>query len=222
MSAFLFTSCEEDEKEITPDVICDAYIKVLKDGDQSKYALFARAYSNYVIDNANVKTPSEKTIDLGKQDLSPYFFSFYTDEIDEFSEEIPAEGDYTFSVNSKDGISLTRVNKVTEEVAEVPVVTLCELTKTELNIKWEESKTADFFIIRLYDKNNKLIFSKEYIKNEKTVSDTITNNSKGWYEDNYLADAVSIKLMAVILENKLNPDLFYIQSIAETSKDIEE
>jgi hypothetical protein len=219
LTVFIFSSCENDENEVIPDAICDVYIKVIKDGDQNKYSIFARAYSNFIIDNANVTTPNNKVFDLAKQDLSPYYFTYYTDKL---SEVAPVEGNYTFNVNSNKGIKIKRINKMTNEVAEIPIINSCVLAEDELSIKWEESETTDFYIIRLLDKDNKIIFSNEYLKNNKTVSETITDNSKGWLINKKLTDVVSITFMAAIFENKLNPSLFYIQSIAETKTSIEE
>ncbi|MGB5988636.1 MAG: hypothetical protein WBG43_02700 [Marinifilaceae bacterium] len=219
ISVFIFSGCEKEKDNFVPDAICDVYVKAIKDEGKTKYALFARTFANFGIKSASVKTPDNKIKELTKRNNIPNIFDYYKDNIEAYSEVVPTKGNYTFTVTTNDDINISRVNQLNENIADFPVISSCKITDNSLNVTWDENEDTDFYILNLYAQDKTLIFSNEFIKNSQTIN--INNNSKGWYTDKKLADAFSVKLMAAKFDNKLKPSLYLIQSITETSKNIE-
>lgn len=219
ISVFIFSGCEKGNDNFVPDAICDVYVKAIKDEGKTKYALFARTFTNFGIKSASVKTPDDEIKELTKRNNIPNIFDYYKDNIEAYSEVVPTKGNYTFTVTSNDDISLSKVNILNEDIANFPVISSCKITDNTLNVTWDKNEDTDFYILNICAKDSTVIYSNEFIKNLETMA--INNNSKGWYVDKTLTHASFVRLMAAKFDNKLKPSLYLIQSITETSKNIE-
>lgn len=217
--ALIFGACDKSSDNFVPSSISDVYIKTIKHEGQTKYALFARTFSNFTIESASVNTPDNKNLELSRRNDLPNIFDYYTEEPIAYKETIPLKGEYTFTVKSKDDVTLTNINVLKEDIAPFPVISLAKITDNILEISWDKSEETDFYILSLYNEDNEIVFSNEFIKNVETIK--IDNNSRGWYTGKDIKDAFLVKLMAAKFEDKENPSLYLLQSVAESEKEIE-
>lgn len=217
--ALLFSACEKGNDNFVSSAISDVYIKTIQHEGKTKYALFARTFSNFTIESASVNTPDDENLELSRRNNLPNIFDYYTEEPIAFKETAPLKGEYTFTIKSKDDVTLTNVNVLKEDIAPFPVISLAKITDNILKISWDKSEETDFYILSLYNEDNEIVFSNEFIKDVETIS--IDANSKGWYTGKEMKDAFSVKLMGAKFDDKEKPSLYLLQSIAESDKEIE-
>jgi len=215
----IFISCEEDN-EITPTAFCDAYIKVTNIADKTQYALYGYVYSNVALQSASFETPAEETINLSAHNNNSYVFSNYANDEELYGDAIPTKGEYSFTVTTKDNKIIERTDVLSEEIATIPVITKSIISDSDVTAEWTETINADYYIVRLLDKDNKEIFTTDFIS-KSTLKQTIEKDTYGWFDGKSLSDAVKLKIMAIKFEDSDSPSTYDVQSIAEIVKELE-
>ena len=213
-----FTSCDDSDNNVTPDAVGDVYVKTIKDGETTKYALYAYCSANYKMETVSIATPDDASIELAATN-NPYTFNNYGDDenMPEFTETLPLEGKYTFNITSTDEEIMTRENTLSSKVVDIPVVTEAIIKDDKINVTWEEEDNNDAFILRLLDKDDNVIYSTPFLKDDTTTLE-ITNYTNGWVTDDYKIENVTkVKVLTVLFENSEDPDTSEIQSIGEST-----
>ncbi len=166
-----FTSCLSSSSSTTKEMTCDASIEVKVD-PATKDTVCAPTY--FVQTNYNAASaityldPSPaiplKFISLTKQNTIGTAWA-YIPAASEFKKTLPTAGDYYFKVKFADGDSLISKDLLGSSIV-VPVHIVSATwinTGTDYTISWNKdkvtSRTVDFYMVRLLDVNNNVLFS---------------------------------------------------------------
>jgi len=225
-------SCN-DRFEPKAALVGDVYIKSTIYQEEIKYSLCSYAYTNFGIKDANVTNPSgNKTI------LKSYYHSqvISYDETfieSEYLENVPQTGKYSFNIESKEGKIISGEDILTAVAINFPEGLIVKkedkVSGTEVNIKWKQASDADKYQIKMFDKDNKLIF-RSILVDKKTNGNELeeirsiyaTENSYGWLGEERINSVAKITLAAIKLEDPKNDSSMQIEASAETSTMIEE
>jgi len=217
-----FTSCDDDDYDVIPNALGDAYIKTVKIGDEVKHGLVLYAYSNLSMESAKVATPD---VDADSISLESYknrtdIFRSYPTEDADFSTDIPEAGNYSFVVNLENGKTLNRTDELKGDTLALADISESSIIENDVNVKWSEVEGAYTYIIRLTNANDDVIFeSKDIYIKENETSREITINSANF--DFNIEDVKKIKLISIKFESTNNPNASEVESISEEVKVIE-
>lgn len=183
---FGLVSCESEDIAFDPSV--DAFIvtKTVENEGQvdTLYGLALHAFGNKAITSVDVTltNDAEASFALDAYFGNPYDFYYETPEA-EFTAEKPVLGDYNFTVLAESGEEEVMSDKLLEDA--IYPTDLLEASydeeKEETTLTWNEIEDADYFVIRVYDEEDKLVFSpSRAIGNGDMTEYSFKANTSGW------------------------------------------
>lgn len=217
----LLTSCNSDQKELTPNAISDVYIRTKMDNGIKKYALYAYTSASFEMKTVSYTAPSDntKSIPLASYD-NRYVFSNNVDKEPDYSEVMPTKGEYIFTITSTKDVVMERKNILQDRIADIGTITEAIIADGKLNVKWGKVEKSDLYILRLLDKDNKEIYSTNYLSSE-TIDFSISDRDKYWLiDDGSISNVAKVKLMTILFENPKYFRQNEIQSIGISIFDI--
>lgn len=222
MALTSLTSCEDDPETPAFDAISDIYIQKITDGDQEKYAPVFYAYSNRQLEKVIVTGPTEnKTYDLtASKDGSRVFMLEPTSE--DFTTEIPEDGDYKFKVISTQNDTLTISDKLLNTNIEAIKISSLDYDQQqhEFDISWNEVDDAKVYIVKILNKEDDSVV---YMSTALTKTDFQFNKiSSGWVNGSDLDEETeyTVAVYAYNFESKENPSWYDIQMECVDYRDI--
>jgi uncharacterized protein YaiI (UPF0178 family) len=224
--SFSISSCDLiddlfDDNGITPDAIGDAFIKQIIVNDTVVYGLALYAYSNVEIGTALV-TPFDQTTVISLEQynsLSTIFRNYPTEESD-FSQTVPAEGEYTFIVTTSLGEVLVRTDFLTDELVDALEIDSISVSMDNIYVNWNKPENADKYLVRLYNSDDVMIFASHYLPNFITEAG-ISNFTHGWrYSSQNISNVKTLKVTAIKFESSEIFNEHYIQSTSEEIRNI--
>lgn len=222
-----FTSCDDDD-EIIPDAIGDAYIKTVKIGEDIKHGLVLYSFANESISSAKVGLPdvNADSVILASFDNSTTIFRSYPSEDADFKSEAPAKGTYSFVTKTENGHILKRTDELKETIIDLADISASTVADNEIHVKFPRIEAADAYIIRLSNNDDEKIFESNYLDNKTEPTDkdfAITNSTSGWISSSVsLSDVKNIKLISIKFESSVAPNPYHIQAISEAVKIVQQ
>ncbi len=213
----LLASCLDSGVDL--DGYGDAYILVSSDGKDSLAGLGLHAFS--YSEFASVKVTVHGNAEL-EYNLEPYLgykqdFIWLTPKA-EYSNTIPATGDYVFTATFADGQTMTFFDKLTNEVILPPKIVHCDYAEAQerVEVEWELVPGAGYYNVKLLNGEGELLFvSPAY--NSMTNNYAFSQSSQGWLSSVLPlgGDTVSVEVAAYLLEPQSSMD--YLQCISRTA-----
>jgi hypothetical protein len=163
-----FGSClndKDDEFDVMADVVT---LKKMID-DEVKYAPAYYAYGNQSITSGTVTLPDGETVQLESLSASTYTFLIEPDDED-FTTTPPAEGNYLFEVTSTNGEVLeSSDNQEFDDLGFAVVDSVgFDENETYLYLTWDEVTGADYYVVRLLDSSENIIFNGYSVEGDET------------------------------------------------------
>lgn len=201
-AALLVSSCVSTDPDTTG--YGDAYILTeIVDGDTLKgLGLHAFSYSEFTSVNVELSGSQGQTYVL--QPYMGYSQDYvWTTPLNEYSETLPAAGDYVFNATFRNGEVKTFYDKLYGTVVYPPAITKCEMNAStrEVELTWNKVSNADSYNVKLMNDEGDILFvSKVY--NNMTEEYRFSKNTDGWLSAAYPAngDSVVVELVAYLLE----------------------
>ncbi|MHA7111542.1 hypothetical protein ACRTDU_15530 [Sunxiuqinia elliptica] len=179
-------SCESED--IAFDPYADAFIvtKTVENEGQvdTLYGLALHAFGNKAMTSVDVKLTNDAEASFA---LEPYFnnsYDFYYETPEaEFTSEKPVLGDYNFTVLAESGEEAELSDKLFEDA--IYPTDLIEASydeeKEETTLTWNEIEDADYFVIKVYDEEDKLVFSPSRAIGEGDMTEySFKASTAGW------------------------------------------
>lgn len=221
---FFFFSCNDEQVEKEFEVQVDAYIVKKKFEDETRFANAYFAYSNKAIESAIVTPPAEfgDPVELEAAESSISTF-FKEPEVEDYSTMYPAQGDYVFDVESRDGEVLQEIDVMETGVLEVPVITDATFQSNveSMTVSWDSVQNADGFVVKLLNQNKKVIFISYTLL--ASVDEYEINQSSGnWNGTPYNGDDYILQIQAFTYESSATADdqLYNIKEVAIGETDV--
>jgi len=215
-------SCVDEEIEL--EVQADVLIINKKFGDVVKRAPAYYVYGNQLLDTATVTPPGGAAIGLKVFNGSALSRVLEPQESD-FSENLPAEGNYTFSATSLSGSVKQAIDVVDYTGIPIPPVTKSTFSGTPsvLNVEWTTVTGADGYFLKLLDTTGKQIFASHIVI--PSVDDYIISgsvNSGSWTEAPVNGATYKLQLNAVTFDNEGNnsENIYNISELSVAEKQI--
>lgn len=201
-SALLVSSCVNTEPDTTG--YGDVYILTeIVDGDTLKgLGLHAFSYSEFTSVNVEFSGPQGQTYVL--EPYMGYNQDFvWTTPANEYSETLPAAGDYVFNATFRNGEVKTFYDKLYSTLVYPPLITKCEMNAStrEVELKWNKVSNADSYNVKLMNDEGDILFVSR-VYNNLTEEYRFSKNTDGWQAASYPADgdSVVVELVAYLLE----------------------
>lgn len=223
--AATFNACIEDPEPAALEVVADAFVqKTVQDGEV-KYAPAFWVFANKSLESVTAEGPEDETWELKKDESSSQVFNLFP-ETTQYTDSIPATGDYTFTVTSTQSgeAPVTIVDKLENKELDIVIIDSTEYDNSRLKITWEAVEDADSYLVRLYDDSDNLIFISPAIADNKTDY-SFGSIDSGWASTSDKAmtgESYRVELLALLYEStstSTNED-YNIQFISFSSKDI--
>ena len=203
-------ACENDE----PATVAygDAYITVKVVEQDTVYGLFLHAYSNKNFIKVSVSPDEDTDITYELSSASAFKNEFYyeTDE-DKYQQSIPQTGNYTFSATIEGNEPISFSDKLTDDTIDPPAIVECIYDETDkrIELEWEKDNDADIYNIRIYDEDDKMVFSSAGFEH-KDERINITSSTQGWLNSYTPSDGktYTVELNAYLFESvRVNMDI---------------
>ncbi|MEE4285604.1 MAG: hypothetical protein V2I31_05630 [Mariniphaga sp.] len=225
LGSVVLTSCLEDPEPAALDVISDVFAqKVVQDGTE-KYGLAFWVVGNKALDMVTVEGPSDQIWTLEEDPAGNRVFSLFP-EGEDYTDLMPAAGDYTFTVKSTqaDEAAVTIKDELEDDELGAVIIDSTEFSNLKLKVVWQEVEGTDHFVIRLYDDENNLIFISPK-QDDDTTDFSFGLNNEGWSNSGMKAqdgETYRIEVLALLYDtgsNTANQD-YNIQFISRASTEI--
>ncbi|HZH72172.1 MAG TPA: hypothetical protein VFD91_06755 [Mariniphaga sp.] len=224
--AAAFTSCIDDPEPAPLDAMSDAYIQKKVEDGVEKYALGLWVLANKNLDTVIVEGPEDETWELSAENENDLRVFRYKIEDEDYTETIPAEGDYSFKVTStQEGETpITVKDKLTDKVLDVATIDSTKFTNSGLDVHWQVVSNADNYVIRMFDEDDKMIYQGPYQlgnKDKFTVEKTGNYWATGFSPQE--GDTYRLELLAILFETGISEseEMYNVQSISIATSEIE-
>ena len=215
---FIFFSCNDEEEEKALELDVDAYIVKRKVDDETKYANAYFAYGTKGIESATVTPPAGAggSVELAASASSISVF-FREPVMEDFTPMSPAQGNYVFDVESREGEVLQQSDMLEGEKLEIPEIT--EVTYQSnietMTVEWGSETNADGFVVKLLDQNNNVVFIS-YTLIASAEEYDINQISGNWDGIAYLGEDYTLQVQAFAVESTATEDngLYNINEVA--------
>lgn len=219
MFSNLMVSCFGEEKA---EGFGDAFIvtEVVGQDTLKGLSLHAFSYSEFSSVTVNL-TGSTAAI----YNLSPYMGYkqdfIWTMAISQFSNKLPATGDYVFNAIYSDGQSQVFYDKLTTDYILPPVIKVCEYVTSSqrVDVKWDAVSKADVYNIKLMNLNDTILFVSD-VYSSSILNYSFGTNTNGWQSATFPTSGqnVKVEVAAYLLES--GSSLNDIQAISKSRKTI--
>jgi len=172
--AVIFTSCIDDPEPPELTVLPDAFVQKQVQNGVEKYGVVFWILGNKEIQTVTVEGPGDASWTLEGDNSTSRVFSLFPEDEDYVLVK-PAQGDYKFTVKSKqaDEAAITVVDKLESAELDAMVIDTTQFVNSKLKTIWEPVEDADAYLVRMYNQSNKLVFMGP------KVGKTTTNYSFG-------------------------------------------
>ena len=225
LGSAVLTSCLEDPEPVALDVIPDVFVQKVVQDSVEMYGLAFWVLGNKALDSVTVEGPDDETWALEEDPSGSRVFSLFPEDED-YSDALPATGDYTFTIKSSqaDEAAITIKDELEDEELGVVVIDSTEYDNLKLEITWQEVEGTDAYYVRLYDDLNDLIFMSSKLDDDETeysfgLTDTGWANTSDKAQD---GETYRIEVMAILYESgTTSTDRDYnVQFISKASTEI--
>src|SRR5690606_4920078 len=202
-AAFL-TACIDDPEPQPLFVDSDVFVqKIVQEGEE-KYALSLWAYGNKDIQEAIVEGPNEETWELSSDPNYSHIFSL-APATEDYSDSIPAPGDYTFKITStQEGESpVTSIDKLEDAELAAIVIDSTEYTNNKLKVNWGIVPNADAYVLKLLDDDERVLFFSPSLAGKKSTYSFRTSDAD-WTNLGIKAETgkpYKIELMGILFDS---------------------
>ncbi|WP_139249684.1 hypothetical protein [Mariniphaga anaerophila] len=203
MGSLVLTSCVDDPEPIALNAATDVFVQKIVQNDVEKYSVAFWVYGNKDLDSVKVEGPNDESWKLEKTPSNSQLFSLYPEDED-YTETMPAEGEYVFTVKSTqaDEAAITFKDKLGAD--ELPAVTIetSVFKDSKQKTTWLEAEDADAYYVRLYDSSDKLVFTSSILSKVTEYAFGLADN--GWADNNKKAEAgetYRIEVLAILYED---------------------
>jgi len=200
-----FVSCDDDDPD--PQGYGDAYVisKLSDPGEEDEeptvvYGLYLQAGGLYgTLSSVNVTTGTASYI--LKKDSNTGGFYYETN----YSTNVPAEGNYTFSYTFTSGEISSSLDALTDDVLIPATITSSTFSNNEIDLEWDEVEDADATYVLLRDADGDLVFSSvtnSYLAGDETEY-TISRSFGAWDPDHTMTDGATytVEIVALMADN---------------------
>lgn len=221
---FFFFACNDEQEERTFELQVDAYIVKKKIDGEIRFANAYFAYGTYGIKSATVTPPalagSSVELDAAMSTSSIFFKEPATED---FSNMTPAQGEYIFDVESRDGVVLQQSDIIEGEMLSVPVITEATFQSdiVGLTVSWDSAFQADGFVLKLLNQNKRVVFTSYTLLPSATEYE-INQASGNWDENVYVGEDYTLQVQAFTYESSASQDnlLYNINEAAISEMEI--
>lgn len=213
-----FFACNDEQEEKAFELQVDAYIVKKKFDGETMFANAYFAYGNKAIESATVTPPASAgdPVGLVASVSTPSVF-FREPETEDFTNMFPAQGEYLFDVESRDGEVLQQSDMMEAGILEVPEITETTFhADTEsMTVSWDSAYDADGFVLKLLNENDKVIYIS-YLLLASTEEYQINQVSGNWDGVAYFGENYTLQVQAVTYESGATEDdrLYNIREVA--------
>ena len=223
VSVFL-NSCIDDPEPVALDVLPDVFIQKISDNGTEKYGLAFWVFGNKDLEAVTVDGPEGDNWTLEQDPSNTRIFNLYP-ETAEFTEVIPAAGEYEFTVTSTqvDEEPLSASDELDADELGILLIEGTEYINSQLKTTWQAVDDADNYLVRLYNDSGDILFVGPQLADNKTDF-TFGNASDGWLNSAQLAEtgeAYNVAVLAILYESGVTSGKEYnIQCISIATEDI--
>ena len=217
--SLIFWACNDENETSNFEAFADAYVLKKEIDGEVKYAATFFVYGNKAISSATVTPPAGGggSFELAATEESVY--SFYKEpREDDFTSELPLEGNYLFEVVSASDESLEKSDLLENGSLSIPTITdfTYQPASESADVKWESVANADGYVVRLLDTGGKVIFLSYSLSagaDELSIS-PVTGN---WAEQAYSGENYTLQLQAFSYEPGITDEELLAYNVKEIS-----
>lgn len=215
-------SCNDDDTTAPFDVIGDVFITKKMIGDEEQFAASYYAYGTQPMTDAKVSTPDAEEFDLDAATGSTSTWIKVAEE-DDFINELPTLGTYTFTV-THEAVEHETTDDVIYNDLKFTEITNKEMVSDILSLEWEAGPGAEGHMVRLINETGDIVFGSAFIPEQGTQLEIGVNTGTGSWLSGYpnTGDTYAIELHAFSFESGVADDqkTFHIQGIAITDDSV--
>jgi hypothetical protein len=219
-----FFSCNEEPVEQEFELKVDSYIVKKKIDDELMFAKAYFAYGTKAIESATVTPPdlAGSQIELESSESTPTIF-YKEPEMGDYTNMYPAQGEYVFDVESKEGEVLQEADMMEAGALEVPEITeaIYHSDVQSMTVSWDSAQDANGFVVKLLNQNHEVIFVS-YTLIASADEYEINQASGNWDGTAYSGDDYILQIQAFTYESSATEDnkLYNIKEVAIGEKEI--
>jgi hypothetical protein len=199
----IFTSCINDPDPPALTVLPDVFVQKMVHDGVEKYGIAFWILANKDMQTVTVEGPGEASWTLESDNLTSRVFTLFPEDED-YIEMMPPQGDYKFTVKSKQENEqpITVVDKL--GAAELATVTIesTPFVNTKQRVVWLPVQDAEAYYIRMFNENDDLIYlSPKLANNFSNFSFGLTD--QGWTQGKAAESGKTyrIEVMAFLYES---------------------
>jgi hypothetical protein len=198
----LLGSCREEENEIPFEAVGDVYYISKLESNQKVTARAFYAYGNKAIVEATVTAPSQEAFELDKSKENAYTV-FNEPAGTDFTPDYPVEGTYIFNLKSSDNDKMELSDKLTRLDLEIPeIVNIAfEALDESYDIEWNDVEDAQDYLVELYDSNENLVFTSDFVVGGSNALTLIPGFNGTWNSDIVVGETYTIYLYAYVYDD---------------------
>ncbi|WP_423130106.1 hypothetical protein [Gaoshiqia sp. Z1-71] len=210
IGVFTLVSCNDDDPDPLQAIV-DVMIQDIKTEEGVKYSVVIYATANYELKSAKVTAPGaggevyNLTASADKR-----FFMFTPDEED-YTDELPVKGDYTFELTSLIDEKITGKDVLGDEDLEPIIIKTAAMNSQKLKTTWDKVDDADAYLVRLYTANKSEILYSSNLLASNQVEYEFGAASSGWAsgkspvtDTNYLVELWGVRFETGVTIDKAN------------------
>ncbi len=224
-SGLLMTSCLEDPEPIPLDAIPDVFVQKVLEDTVVKYGLSFWVLGNKDLESVEIEGPDDGSWTLEAEGDVDRVFILYP-EAGDYIDEMPATGDYAFTLTSKQAgeLPLTLKDKLETKEIDVAVVDSIGFGNLKQYVSWGKVTGAENYYIRLYSDSGKRLFQS--LKLGKDADDYAFGvDDDGWLDENEVAEegeTYQLEVIALLYETNTNAsnEDFNVQMISISSNQL--
>lgn len=178
-------SCEKED--IALDATADSFIIVktveTDEGPEYRYGLALHVFANKPMRTVTAGPENDAAVSYPLEAYGGYAYDFYTQTADDkFSASLPYVGNYLFAVSAQTGETASLSDKLLDELI-YPTDSLkaaYDATAQEMKITWNKIDDADYFKVKMFDADEKLVFNGPAIVPGTTKEYKFKSTTSGW------------------------------------------
>jgi hypothetical protein len=185
--------------DFTTSVEGDVYYHVKSTGQDTLFAIGARAVSNVGMNSVSVTSESnpDLSFDLNQDENSNFYF-YYEPSDTEFSSEVPTPGNYHFDIQlaDKDFEALDQLHETYIFPAEITSVDI-QFDALLIIANWNKPEGAESFIISVANEDGELVFVSQNLP-DQTTTYSIDIGGGSWSGENpQVGDTFTVNVTAL-------------------------
>lgn len=220
-----FNACIDDPEPAALTVTTDVFIQKTVLNGVEKYGLSFWAFGNKELDSVTVAGPGDETWTLAQDENNSFVFIHFP-ELNQYTDSMPASGNYTFRVASTQNgeAPVTSVDKLENMELEAVTIDSTQFINAKLKTIWTVVEDADAYVVRMYDEAENLIFIGSGVAGNKT-NYSFGTSDLGWTNPANKAEngeTYRLEVLAILYEptsTQANQE-YNIQFISVASKQI--